>query len=74
VVLTVGLDLGILSPVLFTMMVAVALVTTFMATPVLVAMKIAPGRRMARLSGALDEEAVLSSEAGTVALAYRKST
>lgn len=74
VVLTVGLDLGILSPVLFTMMVAVALVTTFMATPVLVAMKIAPGRRIARLSGAPDEEAVLSSEAGTVALAYRKST
>ncbi|HEU5414452.1 MAG TPA: cation:proton antiporter [Candidatus Angelobacter sp.] len=75
VVLTVGLDLGILSPVLFTMMVAVALVTTFMATPVLVAMKIAPGRRIARLSGAPDEGAVLSSEAGTVAaLAYRKST
>jgi Kef-type K+ transport system membrane component KefB len=74
VVLTVGLDLGILSPVLFTMMVAVALVTTFMATPVLVAMKIAPGRRIARLSGAPDEEAVLSSEAGTVALAYPKST
>ena len=40
VVLSVGLDLGILSPVLFTMMVAMALVTTFMATPVLVAMRI----------------------------------
>ncbi|PYP82410.1 MAG: cation/H(+) antiporter [Candidatus Angelobacter sp. Gp1-AA117] len=44
VVLTVGLDLGILSPALFTMMVTMALVTTFMATPLLVALKIAPSR------------------------------
>ncbi len=35
VVLNVGLDLGILSPQLFSMMVAMALVTTFMATPLM---------------------------------------
>ena len=75
VVLTVGLDLGILSPMLFTMMVAMALVTTFMATPVLVAMKIAPARRrISQLSGDLDEERTLSGEAGGVALAYRRTT
>jgi Kef-type K+ transport system membrane component KefB len=74
VVLSVGLDLGILSPVLFTMMVAMALVTTFMATPVLVAMRIAPAhRRIAQLGGALDEERALSGEAGSVALAYRET-
>ncbi|MBZ5509092.1 MAG: cation:proton antiporter [Acidobacteriia bacterium] len=40
VVLNVGLELGILSPQLFTMMVIMALVTTFMAAPVLRKMKI----------------------------------
>lgn len=61
VVLTVGLDLKILSPALFTMMVAMALVTTFMATPILVAMKIAPARRkIPQLNGALDNEMALS--------------
>jgi Kef-type K+ transport system membrane component KefB len=35
VVLNVGLDLGILSPVLFSMMVLMALITTLMAAPVL---------------------------------------
>jgi Kef-type K+ transport system membrane component KefB len=75
VVLTVGLDLGILSPVLFTMMVAMALVTTFMATPVLVAMRIAPAhRRISQLGGALDEERALSGEARRAALAYRRTT
>jgi len=65
VVLTVGLDLGILSPVLFTMMVAMALVTTFMATPMLVAMKIAPARRrQSHLSGHLDEECALGGGPG----------
>lgn len=73
VVLTVGLDLGILSPALFTMMVAMALVTTFMATPLLVAMKIAPARqKISQLNRALDSEMTLSGEANTVALAYRK--
>jgi Kef-type K+ transport system membrane component KefB len=35
VILTVGLDLGVLSPTLFTMMVLMALVTTAMTTPLL---------------------------------------
>jgi Kef-type K+ transport system membrane component KefB len=75
VVLTVGLDLGILSPALFTMMVAMALVTTFMATPILVAMKIAPARqKISHLNSALDNEMALNSEANTVALAYREPT
>ena len=39
VVLNAGLDLGVLSPSLFTMMVLMALVTTFMTTPILIAMK-----------------------------------
>ena len=35
IVLNVGLDLGILSPVLFSMMVLMALTTTFMTAPVI---------------------------------------
>lgn len=35
VILNVGLDLGVISPMLFSMMVIMALVTTFMTTPVL---------------------------------------
>jgi Kef-type K+ transport system membrane component KefB len=42
VILNAGLDLGILSPTLFTMMVLMALATTFMTTPILIAMKIQP--------------------------------
>jgi Kef-type K+ transport system membrane component KefB len=40
VILNAGLDLGILAPTLFTMMVLMALVTTFMTSPILSAMKI----------------------------------
>ena len=40
VILNAGLDLGILSPALFTMMVLMALVTTFMTGPILSAMRI----------------------------------
>jgi Kef-type K+ transport system membrane component KefB len=40
VILNAGLDLGILTPPLFTMMVLMALITTFMTTPILIAMKI----------------------------------
>ena len=40
VILNAALDLGVSSPELFTMMVLMALVTTFMATPILSAMKI----------------------------------
>jgi Kef-type K+ transport system membrane component KefB len=42
VVLNAGLEMGVLSPALFTMMVLMALVTTFMTTPVLIALKIRP--------------------------------
>jgi Kef-type K+ transport system membrane component KefB len=35
VILNVGLDIGVLSPALFAMMVLMALVTTFMTSPVL---------------------------------------
>jgi len=45
VVLNVGLDLGVLSPALFNMMILMALVTTFMTTPILIAMKTQPHRR-----------------------------
>lgn len=57
VVLTVGLELGILSSALFAMMVLMALVTTFMATPILVAMKIVPARPQPR-----QREITLASE------------
>jgi Kef-type K+ transport system membrane component KefB len=40
VILNAALDLGVSSPELFTMMVLMALVTTFMTTPILSAMKI----------------------------------
>jgi Kef-type K+ transport system membrane component KefB len=40
VVLNVGLDLGVISPALFSMMVLMALVTTFMTTPLLVWLRI----------------------------------
>jgi Kef-type K+ transport system membrane component KefB len=40
VVVNAGLDLGIVSPALFAMMVLMALATTFMTTPILIAMKI----------------------------------
>jgi Kef-type K+ transport system membrane component KefB len=48
VILNAGLDLGILSPPLFTMMVIMALVTTFMTTPILIAMKIRPQQNHTR--------------------------
>jgi hypothetical protein len=35
IVLNIGLDLGVISPTLFTMMVIMAVVTTLMTTPVL---------------------------------------
>jgi Kef-type K+ transport system membrane component KefB len=40
VILNAGLDLGVLSPSLFTMMVLMALVTTFMTSPLLIILKI----------------------------------
>jgi Kef-type K+ transport system membrane component KefB len=38
VILTIGLSLGVISPALFTIMVLMALVTTFMATPLVLAL------------------------------------
>src|SRR5262249_25524663 len=35
VILNIGLDLGVISPALFSMMVMMALITTFMTTPLL---------------------------------------
>src|SRR5581483_12492306 len=35
VILNIGLDIGVISPALFSMMVLMALVTTFMTTPIL---------------------------------------
>jgi len=40
VVLNAGLELGILSPKLFTMMVIMALVTTFMTSPLLASLNV----------------------------------
>jgi len=46
VVLNVGLDLGVMSPSLFSMMVLMAVVTTVMTTPVL-SMVLPPGQTIA---------------------------
>ena len=51
VILNAGLELGILTPPLFTMMVIMALVTTFMAAPVLRAMKITTPKSAAASAG-----------------------
>jgi Kef-type K+ transport system membrane component KefB len=45
VVLNAGLELGILSPKLFTMMVIMALVTTFMTSPLLALLKVATDQK-----------------------------
>lgn len=45
VVLNAGLELGILSPKLFTMMVIMALVTTFMTSPLLALLKVAADQK-----------------------------
>jgi Kef-type K+ transport system membrane component KefB len=42
VILNIGLDIGVISPALFTMMVVMALVTTFMTTPLLELMQPVP--------------------------------
>jgi Kef-type K+ transport system membrane component KefB/nucleotide-binding universal stress UspA family protein len=52
IVLNIGLDLGVISPRLFTMLVIMALVTTFMTTPLLE--RVYPMERFAR---ELDEQA-----------------
>src|SRR5277367_1984117 len=56
VILDIGLDIGVISPALFSMMVMMALVTTFMTTPVLNVvcpkslLEAAPGRATDRSS------------------------
>jgi Kef-type K+ transport system membrane component KefB len=50
VILNAALDLGVSSPELFTMMVLMALITTFMTTPILSAMKIGAADRDIRAS------------------------
>lgn len=49
IVLNIGLDLGVISPALFTMMVLMALVTTFITTPLLA--------RIYPTAGAVDDDA-----------------
>jgi Kef-type K+ transport system membrane component KefB len=51
VVLTVGLDLGIITPVLFTIMVVMALATTLMAAP---ALQLIARRRKTPATGSTD--------------------
>jgi Kef-type K+ transport system membrane component KefB len=51
VILNIGLDLGIISPALFSMMVIMALTTTFMTTPMLE--WIYPARAIRREQGAV---------------------
>jgi Kef-type K+ transport system membrane component KefB len=55
VILTIGLELGVISPALFTMMVLMALVTTFLTTPVLE--WIYPARRLQDASAVDEAEA-----------------
>ena len=52
IVLNVGLDLGIISPALFTMMVIMALVTTMATTPALLAVFPASARERERIAEA----------------------
>jgi K+:H+ antiporter len=52
VILSIGLDIKVISPALFSMMVMMALVTTFMTTPILVAVT---GNSMPAEAVAIDE-------------------
>jgi nucleotide-binding universal stress UspA family protein len=60
IVLNMGLDLGVISPKLFTMMVIMALVTTFMTTPLL--RWIYPPEELAKDTVPLTPSAVLSGQ------------
>ena len=68
VVLNIGLDIGVISPALFTMMVMMALVTTFMTSPLLAL--VYPRRILERDLAALEDSAVPS---GHLAVAPAKS-
>jgi len=49
VALNIGLDIGVISPLVFTLMVLMAIITTFMTTPVLEL--ISPSRAEIRKNG-----------------------
>ncbi|HTE54629.1 MAG TPA: cation:proton antiporter [Kofleriaceae bacterium] len=61
IVLNIGLDLGVISPTVFSMMVLMALFTTFITTPILE--KVYPQREMARDLVDLAEPAIAASAA-----------
>jgi Kef-type K+ transport system membrane component KefB len=65
IVLNIGLDLGVISPTLFTMMVVMALVTTFMTTPIL-RLLYKPDRLVDELSEASSAEPVFAKAEFTV--------
>jgi Kef-type K+ transport system membrane component KefB len=58
VVLNIGLDLGVISPALFSMMVVMALVTTFMTTPLLAWLDRSSGADKAGATADMDRGAV----------------
>ena len=70
VVLNIGLDIGVISPALFTMMVVMALVTTFMTTPLLALTY--PRRILERELTALEHR--VEDPPGHLAVADAKST
>ena len=66
VILTIGLELGVISPALFTMMVLMALVTTFMTTPLLEL--VYPARRIREEQMAIAERQTGLAAGGTTAV------
>jgi Kef-type K+ transport system membrane component KefB len=51
IILNIGLDIGVISPAVFSMMVVMALLTTFMTTPLLDAVYRAPQRQPEMAAG-----------------------
>jgi Kef-type K+ transport system membrane component KefB/nucleotide-binding universal stress UspA family protein len=66
VILTIGLELGVISPTLFTMMVLMALVTTFMTTPLLEL--VYPARLIREEQLAVADRDAVTAAAGTTAV------
>jgi Kef-type K+ transport system membrane component KefB len=62
VLLNIGLDIGVISPALFAMMVLMALITTFMTSPILEWVYL---RRISPPKGAISEVGEVFSEVGT---------
>jgi Kef-type K+ transport system membrane component KefB len=65
VVLNAGLELGILSPALFTMMVIMALVTTFMTTPLLGLLNVTMLRTNSAQAGAVSSKPLIGDASFT---------